>query len=66
MSYSRSGYRLHGLLVPHLLHGRVVLLLVVGHEHLERSSCVKGKETSCQLGIQLEDQSRKERVCTIF
>ncbi len=44
-TYPGSGDGLDGLLLAHLLHGGVVLLLVLRHEHLQRPACVhQGKQ----------------------
>ncbi len=52
-TYPGSGDGLDGLLLAHFLHGGVVLLLVLRHEHLQRPACVhQGKHllTAMQAG----------------
>ena len=48
-TYPRSWDGLHGLLLPHLLHGGVVLLLVLRHKHFKGTPCVQEKRLArCQ------------------
>ena len=41
LSYPWPWYCFHRFLLAHFLHGRIVLLLILGHEHLQRAPCVR-------------------------